>query len=75
MAIGTRANAAFHRPFLRMGRGGSGEEMGEVRKSLQFHVLGYDEFSLVQVRSGSLSTLGRSSKFLREEEGKIGVRF
>lgn len=49
--------------------------MGEVRKRLQFHVLGYEEFSLVQVRSGSLSTLGRSSKFLREEEGKIGVRF
>lgn len=49
--------------------------MGEVRKSIQFHVLGYEEFSLVQVQSGSLSTLGRSSKFLRREEGKIGVRF
>ena len=49
--------------------------MGEVGKSLQFHVLGYEEFSLVQVQSGSLSTLGISSRFLREQEGKIGVRF
>lgn len=24
--------------------------MGEVRKRLQFHVLGYEEFSLVQVQ-------------------------
>lgn len=49
--------------------------MGEVRKSLQFQVWGYEEFSLVQVQNGSLSTFGISSKFLREEEGKIGVRF
>lgn len=37
-------------------RGGDGRS----EKELQFHVLGYEEFSLVQVRSGSLSTLGRS---------------
>lgn len=38
-------------------------------------MLGYKEFSLVQVQSGYLSTLGRSSRFPKEEEGKIGVRF
>lgn len=47
----------------------------EKQESLQFHMLGYKEFSLVQVQSGFLSTLGRSSRFLKEEEGKIGVRF
>jgi hypothetical protein len=38
-------------------------------------MVGYKEFSLVQVQSEHLSTLGRSSRFLKEEEGKIGVRF
>lgn len=38
-------------------------------------MLGYKEFSLVQIQSGYLSTLGRRPRFLKEEEGKIGVRF